>query len=170
MNHRSPLLAPNQWPRSIRASSSHRHGAILICVLVCMLVAGSLIATTTLSILKARREAKSYQLQVQAMQLLDAGVQRAYLGFANSGADYQGEEWALDSTEIAIPQTNRAVVTITVEQGSEGQTSAPRIAVVSVTIEAQAKPSSQESEPIEPDQPEPFVRLKRSLSISLQVP
>ncbi|MEM8733799.1 MAG: hypothetical protein AAGG44_06245 [Planctomycetota bacterium] len=150
-----------------------RCGAILICVLVCMLVAGSLIATTTLAILRARREAKTYQMQVQAMQLLDAGVQRAVFGFAQSGTEYQGEKWTLDSTQIPIPQTNLAIVTITVEQGGERENSSGLTATsanIDVSIEESAPSAVSDSQRDDLPQLRPTTLLKRSIVIPLAAP
>ena len=76
--------------RSCKPSS--RSGTLVICVLVCLLVASSMVVSTTRSALQARRECRVQQQLRQTELLLEAGVRRAAAQL-NDNREYEGEEW-----------------------------------------------------------------------------
>lgn len=70
----------------------HRTGTLVVCVMVCLLVASTMVATTTQSALRSRRDVRLRQQLRQTELLLDAGVHRASRQL-KIDADYRGEEW-----------------------------------------------------------------------------
>ncbi len=99
--------------RSIRRQ--RRSGALIICVLVCMLVAVTLVGTAAQLALRSRREVRTQQQMLQTELLLDAGVLRAAQQLELS-ADYQGESWR---PVEAIESFETAVVVIRVSDGQD---------------------------------------------------
>jgi hypothetical protein len=74
-----------------------RRGLVTACVLVCLIITVSLVATLLQSTLRARRDV-AVRLQVlQTDWLLDAGIQLANRQLAKS-VDYEGETWQIDDT------------------------------------------------------------------------
>ena len=67
-------------------------GALLICVLVCMLVASAMVTATTRSALQARRDIRLQHQMRQTELLLDAGILRAASQIQQSN-QYEGETW-----------------------------------------------------------------------------
>lgn len=57
--------------------TARRKGVVLICVLACIVVVTSLVATSLMAASRARREARSYQQMSQVKWMLDLGVRRA---------------------------------------------------------------------------------------------
>jgi hypothetical protein len=72
--------------------ASTRRGALVVCVLVCLLVAGTVVTATTRLALQSRREVRLNQQLRQTELLLDAGILRAARQLQTS-ADYKGETW-----------------------------------------------------------------------------
>ncbi|MEM7558517.1 MAG: hypothetical protein AAF394_05295 [Planctomycetota bacterium] len=70
--------------------TARRNGVVLICVLACIVVVTSLIATSLMAASRARREARSYQQMSQVKWMLDLGVRRAKQGIL-SEESYSGE-------------------------------------------------------------------------------
>ncbi len=96
-----------------------RSGAILICVLACMVVVSGMMIAFTQATLSARREA-NYRLQIQQTQLLmDAGIQRASSQLAQSD-DYTGETW---SPSAALDRFDGAKVKIEVSPNPKDKAS-----------------------------------------------
>ena len=123
---------------------SSRSGTILICVLACLLVAMSLIATAIQLSLRARRECRISQQLMQTDLLVEAGIMRAREQLQRS-PDYRGETWqpsntglaerlTLDSTEVTItivveaitndtqPAVDERQITVTAQLGSTSPT------------------------------------------------
>ena len=75
---------------------NHRGGAVLICVLVCLLVASAMVTVTTGIALQSRHNLRLQHQMRQTELLLDAGVLRAasQLHRANH---YEGETWNPES-------------------------------------------------------------------------
>ncbi|MEM7558128.1 MAG: hypothetical protein AAF394_03320 [Planctomycetota bacterium] len=84
---------------SLKLSKQARSGAILICVLACLIVVTSLIAHSLQRATRTRREAKTYQRVVQAEWLVDLGVQTARAKLMSDTA-YRGETLALERYQI----------------------------------------------------------------------
>lgn len=76
-----------------------RSGALLICVLVCLLVSSAMVTATTRSALQSRRNVRLQHQMRQTELLLDAGVLRAASQLQRSDR-YQGETWRPDSEWI----------------------------------------------------------------------
>lgn len=72
--------------------SNTRHGVLVICVLVCLLVAGTIVTATTHLALRSRRDVRLEQQMRQTELLLDAGILRAARQLKTSG-EYDGETW-----------------------------------------------------------------------------
>lgn len=121
-------IRPAVRPRRLR----DRHGTLVVCVLVCLLVAASLMGAATLNALRTRR---SLRLELQMRQtelLLDAGVLRAAKQLQRSD-DYQGETWqpsrdrvGFDSPTVTIdvqrePGSNLVQVQVVAQLGSPPQ-------------------------------------------------
>ncbi len=87
-----------------------RRGTLVVCVLVCLLVASSMVVATTQSALRARRECRTQQQLRQTELLLDAGIRRS-IAQLNARDDYEGEEWTPPSISGLAPvvriQVNR---------------------------------------------------------------
>ena len=101
--------------------SPQRKGVVLICVLVCLLVATTLIALSTASSLRSRREAIAYHQRVQLEQLLGSAAKRAQVAVAEEGADYRGEKWTFTEQEIASPGFATAELSVTVLSQEENR-------------------------------------------------
>jgi len=91
-----------------------RQASILVCVLVCLAIATSLIGSTVRTALDARRAMRT-QLQLRQTELLlAAGIQRARWQLQeaadNPAADYVGEAWQLPPQ--VIPNVESAYVKI----------------------------------------------------------
>jgi type II secretory pathway component PulK len=69
-----------------------RGGALLVCVLVCLLVASSLVTAMTHNALRFRRDVRLQHQMRQTQLLLDAGVLRA-ARLLRASNDYSGEAW-----------------------------------------------------------------------------
>ncbi|MFK7737789.1 MAG: hypothetical protein AB8B50_17280 [Pirellulaceae bacterium] len=98
------------FDRNLRA----RRGVVLICVLVCLLVATTLIVLSATSALRSRREALAYHQRVQLEQLLGSAAKRAQVAVAEQGADYAGESWTFGEQDVATPNCESADLSITV--------------------------------------------------------
>jgi len=95
-----------------------RQGSLLVCVLVCLLVASALVASTTHSALMSRRDVRVQHQLRQTELLLDAGVLRATRRLQAS-QDYQGELW---QPVAAIDRFDNAQVEIRItEQGVDSR-------------------------------------------------
>ena len=85
----------------MKVSSRQRRGAVLICVLACMLIATSIAATSLYSSLRMRREAKSSFHEQQTEWLLRAGVERARANIEKD-PNYLGEQWDVPESILRI--------------------------------------------------------------------
>lgn len=92
---------------SLSASSgSRRSGAVLVCVLACMLIAVAMTASGVRLATYAARASKQNLRARQVQWLLQAGVARAYRGLQRG--QYTGEMWLVPATQL--PESNGRVV------------------------------------------------------------
>ena len=96
---------------SIRARR-RRRGALMICVLACLVVVASLIGLIAKDALAARRETRIRMQMHQTQRLLDAGILRAAKQ-AQQDPDYKGETWQ-PALRFAGQDAN-ATVTISID-------------------------------------------------------
>jgi type II secretory pathway component PulK len=98
---------------SIHRRRHSRGGALLVCVLVCLLVACSLVTAMTSNALRFRRDVRLQHQMRQTELLLDAGVLRA-ARLLRASSDYQGESWRPDHAieRFGNPQIEIRVETI----------------------------------------------------------
>ena len=147
--------------RQIRSSAGGRRGTLVVAVLVCISVAGTLAMLATSQALRARRQGALEHQRRQTEFLLLAGVNRS-AGRLSADPDYAGETW---EPAAALPGMGTARVEIRRVAGGEGDEAAEpaaRMSVVAVTGRALAAPrvrlSHEFSLPLEPQRvsdPEP---------------
>lgn len=89
------------YGRRIGGCHRRHHGAVLICVLACLVIVGSLVATSLSMHSRSRRESKRIVQLRQVELLLDAGVARAIAQMQRS-KEYTGETWALPPAVVGI--------------------------------------------------------------------
>jgi hypothetical protein len=95
----------------IHARSTRRQGTLVVCVLVCLLVASTIATAMTQSALRARREIRLGHQMRQTELLLDAGILRAARKIQVS-EHYEGEAWR---PTTAISRFEGALVEISVQ-------------------------------------------------------
>ena len=116
-----------------RERNRSRRGTLVVCVLVCILVACSLMVAATQRALRMRSDARHQHRLRQTELLLDAGIRRAVA--AARDAEYEGETWnpvsvEFSSVEIEVARRNqKRVATVTARIGSR-PTSEPDTPVV----------------------------------------
>jgi hypothetical protein len=92
-------------------SSGRRHGAILVAVIVCLMIASALLVST-LGVAVSQTRATQLQLwRLQAEWLAQSGLGRAAARL-QTDANYQGETWRLPAEEFG--GSDAAVVRIEV--------------------------------------------------------
>jgi hypothetical protein len=106
-------------------SEKQRGGSIVVCVLVCLLVASTMVTVTTTWALRSRREVRLGHQMRQTELLLDAGVLRAARRLQDS-SDYQGESWR---PAAAITRFDNALVEIRVT-ADEQDSASRRVEVI----------------------------------------
>lgn len=77
---------------------SHRSGAVLVCVLACLLIAVAMTASGVRLAVSGARASKQNLRSRQTQWLLQAGVARAYRGLQRG--DYAGERWSVPPTQL----------------------------------------------------------------------
>ena len=122
-----------------RTRSSNRNGFLVICVLVCIGVATSIISLSTAEALRARRAAKHSQQMRQTEYLRDAGILMSATQLANS-VEYSGETWEPEIQDLSRLNPH---VKITIERGTNPQQ-------IGVTITAQLGLQGSEMEQFDP--------------------
>jgi hypothetical protein len=95
----------------IHPHSTPRNGTLVVCVLVCLLVASTMATAITRSALRARRELRLGHQMRQTELFLDAGILRA-AGKTQGSEEYQGEVW---QPTTAIAHFEGALVEISVK-------------------------------------------------------
>ena len=125
--------------RQIRSSAGGRRGTLVVAVLVCISVAGTLAMLAMSQALRARRQGVLEHQQRQTEFLLLAGVDRA-AGRLSADPDYTGETW--DPAD-ALPGMTTARVEIrrvADRRGDEAVEPATEMSVVAVTRRALEAP------------------------------
>lgn len=131
-----------------RGPRGHRGGIVLVCVLVCMGIASTIVLASVQSSLTARRQMRTEIQLEQTRWLLEAGVVRAVQN-ARADSDYQGETWQVDD---AVDEFERARIEITVRRGE------PSAETARVDVIAQVSQDTPNAKP---------TRRSRSLTIDL---
>lgn len=91
-----------------RIQRSSRSGALLVCVLVCLGIATTIVMLSVRSSLQARRQMQ-HELQLeQTRWLLDAGISRAASQLRQQ-TDYQGETWQVKPALSSYPEASIAI-------------------------------------------------------------
>jgi hypothetical protein len=78
---------------------NHRHGAILVVVLVCLMVAAAIFVCVVRQVGMSRQAGQTSHRSVQAGWLAEAGAERAAARLAASAA-YAGEIWHIPAAEL----------------------------------------------------------------------
>jgi hypothetical protein len=78
---------------------NHRHGAILVVVLVCLMVAAAIFVCVVRQVGMSRQTEQTSHRSVQAAWLAEAGAERAAARLAASAA-YAGEIWQIPAAEL----------------------------------------------------------------------
>ncbi len=114
-------MIDNASPRTIRHARperlARRRGTLVVCVVVCLLVATSLAAATTHAALRWRRSLRMQHQMRQTEFLLDAGILRAANQLRRS-IDYRGETWRPRASTVGFESP---VVEISVTAGEDRQ-------------------------------------------------
>ncbi len=97
-----------------------RQAAVLVCMLVCVAIATSLVAATLQSALRARRELRLQRQLRQTELLLTAGLERAVARLRADPA-YQGETWELEPTTLPGNPPGSVRIEVNPAQISPGQ-------------------------------------------------
>lgn len=115
----------------MRHNRKARQGAVLVCVIACLVVASTLVGLAVQASLRGRREAR-LQLQLRQTELLcEAGVMRAVKRLQTSTAGYAGERW---TPELHLENYHDAVVEIQIANAGQdakpSQASAKNVTVI----------------------------------------
>jgi hypothetical protein len=106
------------FPRTTisRRRRQSRAGIVMICVVVCMAIATSLLGGMLKSTLMSRQQLRSEQHLRQSNWLVEAGAQRAAFRLSRD-PDYAGETWSLSAESIT--GSHPGSVTISVSREAE---------------------------------------------------
>jgi type II secretory pathway component PulK len=99
----------------LKPPRTNRNGVLVVCVLVCIGVATTIMSLSIANAIRARRGVRKIQQLRQTEYLLDAGVLRSAEHLKRS-ADYRGEKWQPET--MTIHHLNPTVL-ITVEQNED---------------------------------------------------
>lgn len=113
------MIASNSPHSGVPSPPRRRRGVVLVCVLVCLSIATTLVASSTAAILKQRRLLRSERDLRQVELLVDAGRLRGVERFRRDAA-YHGETWRL--AEGVMPTFGAATVRINVITRSDADT------------------------------------------------
>ncbi len=90
-------------------SHRDRSGAVLICVLTCLLVVSGLAVAMLKSALQARQAVRLERHRAQAELLLEAGILRAVDKLSHD-AEYRGEVWELPAATLSTAEPVRVEI------------------------------------------------------------
>ena len=122
----------------IRKYRLRREGTLIICVLVCMGVATTIMGLSMTSAIRAQRAVKKTQQLRQTEYLLDAGVLRSAQQLKRS-IDYRGETWK--PTTETINHLNPTVIISVEKQNNSSQF---RVSVTATLgVNGKMKPANQ---------------------------
>ena len=96
-----------------------RRGMILVVVLVCLAIAGMLMASLSRLAVARHDVSRAAQWQLQATWLAESGMQRALAQLA-ADPQYKGETWEPSADEGGVFDESGAMVVIEVENVPEG--------------------------------------------------
>ncbi|MBX3422066.1 MAG: hypothetical protein KF752_10985 [Pirellulaceae bacterium] len=100
------------WYETAQRRWQHRRGTLLVMVLVCTMVAMSLVAIALRATIVGRQSCRIELQRQQAAYLLEAGVQRAKSGLSHDHEQYPGEHWnvhnAFRDYELALIEVTRS--------------------------------------------------------------
>jgi hypothetical protein len=113
--------------------SGARHGALVICVLVCLLVASTIVTATTHLALRSRRDVRIEQQMRQTELLLDAGILRAARQLKTPG-DYESETWR-PTDAVSRFDNARVDIRVTVDEQVKGSLRVEVIASLGVAVD-----------------------------------
>jgi len=114
MNKRTTLLCPR---RETNRDGRVRRGTLVVCVLVCLLIAASLVGATTHAALRWRRNTRLVHQMRQTDLLLDAGILRAAKQLRQAD-DYQGETWRPSRESVGFDSPTVEIRVIPGEDGA----------------------------------------------------
>ncbi|MGE5191606.1 MAG: hypothetical protein ACM3U2_03835 [Deltaproteobacteria bacterium] len=100
-------------PRAQHAGS--RRGAFIVVVMVCLLVAGMLVASLLKLALLQDRQLVYEQARLQAAWLAEAGLDRAAGRLAREPA-YAGETWDIDADQLGGGDAAAVVIRVQIEE------------------------------------------------------
>lgn len=123
----------------MKAQPCQRRGAILICVLTCLLIVSGLAVAMVKSALTARKAVRTELQRAQVQFLLEAGIQRA-IDKLSRDADYQGEIWELPA-EAFESVRNPPPQPLTQNHSGKGDSRARSNRSIRASIEIQVTPS-----------------------------
>jgi len=98
------------------APVNSRHGAFIIVVMVCLMIAAVLLGSLVKLALNQQRQLGREQNRLQAEWLADSGLERA-AGLLAIDPEYAGEIWTIDAQELGGPDAARVVIRVS-EEGS----------------------------------------------------
>jgi len=107
-------------PELQRARAAPRRGAFIIVVMVCLLVAGMLLASLLKLALLQDRQLGCEQARQQAGWLADAGLDRAAGRLARDPA-YTGETWNIEAAQLGGSDAARVDIRIQNDESRERQ-------------------------------------------------
>jgi len=116
-------------------NDSRRSGAVLVCVLACMLIAVSMAASGVHLAMRGARASKQNLRSRQTQWLLQAGVERARSGLRRG--DYSGEEWLVPASQLPESSGRVVIGVAPVESGTDPLT-------WQVTVTAQYGPTASQ--------------------------
>lgn len=97
-----------------------RSGAVLICVLTCLLVVSGLAVAMLKSALQARKAVRLERHRAQAELLLEAGILRAVDKLSHD-AEYRGEVWELPAATLSDTEPARVEIDIATSSDNVSQ-------------------------------------------------
>ncbi len=105
---------------SSRLMDTRRSGAVLVCVLACMLIAISMAASAVHLTMRGARASKQNLRSRQTQWLVQAGVERACRGLQRG--DYAGEEWLVPANQLPESSGRVVIDVVPVESASDQST------------------------------------------------
>ncbi len=116
--HRSRIKSDT--PRFFRSQrQNQRPGIVLICMLVCLIVASSLVVATVANAMRGQRETRRRHQAMQTQWLLLAGIDRA-VNQIKADPNYQGESW-IPKAELPGFAEVKVQITLTPIESENGE-------------------------------------------------
>ncbi|WP_442505186.1 hypothetical protein SH528x_003963 [Novipirellula sp. SH528] len=123
---------------------NQRHGVVLICMLVCLIVASSLVVATVANAMRGQRETRRRHQAMQTQWLLIAGIDRA-VNQIQADPNYQGENWIPkaelpDFAEVKVQITLKPIEPEDIES-EDNPSDAVAVDVVAMLSQSDASPA-----------------------------